>query len=155
MYVHVRNMYMHVIPLQAELEWLKLQEKELRSKGADEQMPPLRKREQGLLKKLHHEQVCIPFYCMHAHALYMPIISATCIYIHTLCMYGVTGCLCCALGGDQGAEAGARGRPPGEDDDDAAAERDLQDAPLHPVLPPEDPALPTPLPGVHESRAQP
>ncbi len=43
--------------IQAELEWLKVQERDLKSKGADEQMPPLRKREQGLLKKLQQEQV--------------------------------------------------------------------------------------------------
>ena len=45
--------------MQAELEWLQLQELDLKSKGADDQMPPLRKREQGLLKKLQQEQVSI------------------------------------------------------------------------------------------------
>ena len=43
--------------LQAELEWLKWREKELQVKGADDQMPPLKKREKGLLRQLQQEQV--------------------------------------------------------------------------------------------------
>lgn len=42
---------------EAELEWLGMKKKQLRSKGADDLMPPLVKRERGLLKKLQHEQV--------------------------------------------------------------------------------------------------
>ena len=42
----------------AELDWIKLKKRDLQSKGADDQMPPLVKREKGLLRKLQHEQVC-------------------------------------------------------------------------------------------------
>lgn len=43
---------------QAELEWLNVKKKQLHRKpGADDLMPPLKRRERGLLKKLQHEQV--------------------------------------------------------------------------------------------------
>lgn len=43
--------------LQAELDWLKLRQKDLKRKGADDEMPPLKMREKGLLKKLQQGQV--------------------------------------------------------------------------------------------------
>ena len=42
---------------QAELDWLKLKQRQLRSKGEDDLMPPLRSREQGLIRRLEEEQV--------------------------------------------------------------------------------------------------
>ncbi len=45
--------------MQVELEWLKLREKDVKSKGDDEQMPPLKKRERGLLRKLEREKVTL------------------------------------------------------------------------------------------------
>lgn len=56
--LYILCVYFTTCCIQAELEWLKLQERDLKSKGADDQMPPLRKREEGLLKKLQQEQVC-------------------------------------------------------------------------------------------------
>jgi len=68
---------------QAELEWLTLKKQQLRSKGADDLMPPLVSREQGLLKKLHHEQV---------GRLYEPCVCLLCVQ----CMYKCTyiQCMC-------------------------------------------------------------
>lgn len=42
---------------QAQLEWLQLKKKQVRSKGADDLMPPLVRREKGVLKRLQEEQV--------------------------------------------------------------------------------------------------
>jgi len=39
------------------------------------------------------------------------------------------------VGGDQGAEGCAGGSPPGEEEDDSAAEGDLRDATLYSILP--------------------
>ena len=63
---------------QAELEWLTLKKQQLRSKGADDLMPPLVSREQGLLKKLHHEQV---------GRLYAPCVCLLCVQCMYKCMY--------------------------------------------------------------------
>lgn len=68
---------------QAELEWLTLKKQQLRSKGADDLMPPLVSREQGLLKKLHHEQV---------GRLYEPCVCLLCIQCMYKCMY--IQCMC-------------------------------------------------------------
>lgn len=40
-----------------ELAWLEHQKKRLRDKGEDDKMPPLRKKQRGLLLKLQQEQV--------------------------------------------------------------------------------------------------
>ncbi|KAB5567082.1 hypothetical protein PHYPO_G00228690 [Pangasianodon hypophthalmus] len=40
----------------AELEWLELQKRRLRDKGEDDKMPPIRKKQRGLLLKLQQEQ---------------------------------------------------------------------------------------------------
>ncbi|XP_058245075.1 centrosome-associated protein 350 isoform X3 [Hemibagrus wyckioides] len=40
----------------AELEWLELQKRHLRDKGEDDKMPPIRKKQRGLLLKLQQEQ---------------------------------------------------------------------------------------------------
>ncbi|XP_062855497.1 centrosome-associated protein 350 isoform X3 [Trichomycterus rosablanca] len=40
----------------AELAWLELQKKRLRDKGEDDKMPPIRKKQRGLLLKLQQEQ---------------------------------------------------------------------------------------------------
>ncbi|KAG8436794.1 hypothetical protein GDO86_007758 [Hymenochirus boettgeri] len=40
----------------AELAWLEHQKRRLRDKGEDDKMPPLRKRQRGLLLRLQHEQ---------------------------------------------------------------------------------------------------
>lgn len=40
-----------------ELAWLEHQKKRLRDKGEDDKMPPLRKKQRGLLMKLQQEQV--------------------------------------------------------------------------------------------------
>ncbi len=42
---------------QAHLKWLKLKQRDLRSKGADDQMPPLKKKKKGVLKGFQIEQV--------------------------------------------------------------------------------------------------
>lgn len=68
---------------QAELEWLTLKKQQLRSKGADDLMPPLVSREQGLLKKLHHEQV---------GRLYEPCVCLLCVQCIYNCMY--VQCMC-------------------------------------------------------------
>jgi len=39
------------------MEWLKLKEEDLKRKGADDQILPLRERKKGLLKKSGQEQV--------------------------------------------------------------------------------------------------
>ena len=41
----------------AELAWLEHQKKRLRDKGEDDKMPPIRKKQRGLLMKLQQEQV--------------------------------------------------------------------------------------------------
>ena len=41
----------------AEMDWLDLQKRTLRDKGADDVMPSLRKRQRGILLKLQAEQV--------------------------------------------------------------------------------------------------
>lgn len=40
-----------------ELAWLEHQKKRLRDKGEDDKMPPIRKKQRGLLMKLQQEQV--------------------------------------------------------------------------------------------------
>ncbi|XP_047656096.1 centrosome-associated protein 350 isoform X2 [Tachysurus fulvidraco] len=40
----------------AELDWLELQKRRLRDKGEDDKMPPIRKKQRGLLLKLQQEQ---------------------------------------------------------------------------------------------------
>lgn len=40
-----------------ELAWLEHQKKTLRDKGEDDKMPPIRKKQRGLLMKLQQEQV--------------------------------------------------------------------------------------------------
>lgn len=42
-----------------ELAWLEHQKKRLRDKGEDDRMPPIRKKQRGLLMKLQQEQVHI------------------------------------------------------------------------------------------------
>lgn len=42
-----------------ELAWLELQKKRLRDKGEDDKMPPIRKKQRGLLIKLQQEQVLL------------------------------------------------------------------------------------------------
>ncbi|KAG9483102.1 hypothetical protein GDO78_009182 [Eleutherodactylus coqui] len=42
----------------AELAWLEHQKRRLRDKGEDDKMPPLRKRQRGLLLRLQQEQLC-------------------------------------------------------------------------------------------------
>lgn len=41
----------------AELAWLEHQKKKFRDKGEDDKMPPIRKKQRGLLIKLQQEQV--------------------------------------------------------------------------------------------------
>ena len=41
----------------AELGWLRLKKQQLVNRGADDLMPPLKRREKGLLRQLQHEQV--------------------------------------------------------------------------------------------------
>lgn len=41
----------------AELAWLEHQKKRLRDKGEDDKMPPIRKKQRGLLIKLQQERV--------------------------------------------------------------------------------------------------
>lgn len=41
-----------------EVAWLEHQKKKLRDKGEDDKMPPIRKKQRGLLLKLQQEQVC-------------------------------------------------------------------------------------------------
>lgn len=41
----------------AELAWLEHQKRRLRDKGEDDKMPPIRKKQRGLLMKLQQEQV--------------------------------------------------------------------------------------------------
>lgn len=82
---------------QAELEWLTLKKQQLRSKGADDLMPPLVSREQGLLKKLHHEQVgrlyepCVCLLCVQC--IYNVCVEHMFMYAYNLCtnvcMYNV------------------------------------------------------------------
>lgn len=43
-----------------ELAWLEHQKKRLRDKGEDDKMPPIRKKQRGLLLKLQQEQVFDP-----------------------------------------------------------------------------------------------
>ncbi len=42
---------------QAQLKWLKMKQKDLRSKGADDLMPPLKKKEKGVMRGFQKEQV--------------------------------------------------------------------------------------------------
>ncbi len=53
---------------QAELEWVRLKKKQIRSKGEDDLMPPLVQREKGLLMRLQEEQVRISLHT-HMHPL--------------------------------------------------------------------------------------
>ncbi len=46
---------------QAQLKWLKMKQKDLRSKGADDLMPPLKKKEKGVLRGFQKEQVSVGF----------------------------------------------------------------------------------------------
>ena len=46
----------------AEMAWLEMQKTSLKSKGADDLMPPLNKKQRGLWMKLKSEQVKSQFY---------------------------------------------------------------------------------------------
>lgn len=47
-----------------ELAWLEHQKKKLRDKGEDDKMPPIKKKQRGLLLKLQQEQVSLV--CTHS-----------------------------------------------------------------------------------------
>ncbi len=71
---------------QAELEWLRLKKKQIRSKGADDLMPPLVRREKGLLMRLEEEQVQTSPSCSQSHSLFM------CQYSFLLCRLRFASC---------------------------------------------------------------
>ena len=44
---------------EVQLKWLQLKKRDLHSKGADDLMPPLKKKEKGLLREFKQEQVSV------------------------------------------------------------------------------------------------
>ncbi len=52
---------------QAQLKWLKMKQKDLRSKGADDLMPPLKKKEKGVMRGFQKEQVRTYMYMYGAY----------------------------------------------------------------------------------------
>ena len=68
----------------AELGWLRLKKQQLVNRGADDLMPPLKRREKGLLRQLQHEQVGgaggVGFlYYMYMYNFFIQVYTTCCI----------------------------------------------------------------------------